>query len=235
MQLVSLLLILCVNFPKIHTINPVILIPGYGGTQAYLDIKSLSIFHHLWVNYADFIVPSYFNEHFRADENEDFFVKLKTLIEETYANNNNTRCFIIAHSMGNLYTMDFFNRMTEDWKRTFIRGYAAISPPFAGTVKTFATLAKGENFQVFFVSPLIFRETIRSFPSTHYMLPSRQYWNSSEILVKVIKGGNETNYHAHNLEQFYTDADIADGESIIQSIQSSSGVHPEKQIIHCKS
>ena len=79
-----------------------------------------------------------------SDENGDFFLKMKALVEETFHQNNNTRVMMMAHSMGNLYTIIFLRRMSPAWRKKFVRGYIAIAAPMGGAVKSLLTTTAGD-------------------------------------------------------------------------------------------
>lgn len=70
-----------------------------------------------------------------ADENTDFFPKLKSLVEKTYEMNQKKRVMLLAHSLGNLYVLYFLKMMTPQWKKKYVRSYVAVSAPIGGSVK----------------------------------------------------------------------------------------------------
>lgn len=83
----------------------------------------------------------------RLDENEDYFVKLKTLVEDTYAENGNKSIMLIAHSMGGPMSLHFLNAQTQDWKDRYIKCLVALSGAWGGSVKAVKVYAIGENFK----------------------------------------------------------------------------------------
>ncbi|VDN12932.1 unnamed protein product [Dibothriocephalus latus] len=79
-----------------------------------------------------------------VDENEDFGPQLKRLVEETYANGENTRVVIVAHSMGTLYALHFFKSQSDAWKKRYIKAFVATSGPLGGAVKALKIEASGK-------------------------------------------------------------------------------------------
>ena len=57
----------------------------------------------------------------------EYFNKLKTLIEETYAKNANKRVSLLCHSMGCPYSLVFLNEQPLAWKDKFILQWITLS------------------------------------------------------------------------------------------------------------
>lgn len=78
-----------------------------------------------------------------TDENQEFFVNLKTLVEETYQKNNNTPIVFIAHSMGGCMTLKFLRSQTQGWKDKYIRAMVSLAGAWGGAVKALKVFAVG--------------------------------------------------------------------------------------------
>lgn len=89
-----------------------------------------------------------------TDEQEEYFDKLKKLIEEmrvTYGK----PVYLLGHSMGNLYILHFLKQQPQEWKDEFVQAVISLGAPWGGTVKSLAVLASGTNissaFTFFFI------------------------------------------------------------------------------------
>lgn len=81
-----------------------------------------------------------------SDENGEFFVKLKTLVEDTYTMNNKSAVTLIVHSMGGSMALHFLRQQTQSWKDQYIRRLISLSTPWGGAVKALKVFAIGELF-----------------------------------------------------------------------------------------
>lgn len=79
-----------------------------------------------------------------ADENGEFFTKLKILVEDTYNTNNKSAVTFIVHSMGGSMTLQFLKMQTQKWKDTYIKRMISLSSPWGGAVKALKVFAIGK-------------------------------------------------------------------------------------------
>lgn len=85
------------------------------------------------------------------DENKEFFLALQHMIEEM-AEKAGRPVVLIAHSMGNMYTLYFLNQQPQAWKDKYIKAFISLGPPWAGVAKTLRVLSSGERMNWFILT-----------------------------------------------------------------------------------
>ncbi|KAK0077115.1 hypothetical protein PV326_010270 [Microctonus aethiopoides] len=141
------------------------------------------------------------------NENEEFFVKLKTLVEETYVMNNKQPVTLIAHSMGGPMTLIFLQRQSQKWKDLFINSLVTLGAVWGGSVKALKVFAIGDNLGAYVLRESILKDQQITSPSLGWLLPSKLFWKNNEILVQT----QSKNYTLLDLEQFFNDINVPNG------------------------
>lgn len=137
-------------------------------------------------------------------ESEEFFAKLKILIEETYAMNNNTPVTLLAHSMGGPMTLIMLQRQSQKWKDKFINSFITLSAVWAGSVKAIKVFAIGDDLGAYFLRESVLRNEQITSPSLGWLLPSKLFWKETEILIQ----SDLKNYTLNNLQQYFIDIGV---------------------------
>ncbi|XP_044266833.1 phospholipase A2 group XV-like isoform X1 [Tribolium madens] len=186
-------------------------IPGFGGTDAveWLDPSHASA--GAYFNSIAKTLVSLGHERnktikgapydFRKapNENQQFFIDLKSLIEQTYTENNNQPVIIIAHSMGGPMSLFFLNQQTQDWKDKYIKSLVTLSGAWGGSVKAVKVYAIGDDLGSYVLRESVMREEQITSPSLAWLLPSKLFWKPDEVLIQT----ERKNFSLSNLQEFF--------------------------------
>ncbi|XP_060518883.1 phospholipase A2 group XV-like isoform X2 [Cylas formicarius] len=141
------------------------------------------------------------------NENQEYFVKLKKLIEDTYEENNKTSIMLIAHSMGGPMSIHFLNKQKQSWKDKYIQRLVTLSGVWGGSMKAVKVYAVGDDLGSYFLRESVMRTEQITSPSLAWLLPSKLFWKPDEILIHA----ENKNYTLNNLEEFFRDIYFTDG------------------------
>lgn len=137
-------------------------------------------------------------------ESEEFFAKLKELVEETYIMNNNTPVTLLAHSMGGPMSLIMLQRQTQKWKDKYVNSLITLSAVWAGSIKAVKVFAIGDDLGAYFLRESVLRNEQITSPSLGWLLPSKLFWKDTEILVQ----SDKKNYTLNDLQQYFIDIDV---------------------------
>lgn len=134
------------------------------------------------------------------DENKQYFIDLKALVEETYDMNNQAPVTLVAHSMGALMCTVFLQQQTDAWKDKHIARVMTIAGAWGGSAKAVKVFAVGDDLGAWILRPKVMRLAQITFPSLSWLLPSPYFWKPDEVLIKT----RARNYTHSQLQDFFS-------------------------------
>ena len=136
-----------------------------------------------------------------ANEHEEYFVRVKTLIEETYSANQATPVIILTHSMGSPMMLYFLLQQSQAWKSRHIRALVTLSGPWGGTVRALKVFAVGDNLGNWLLSEKKLMWEQRTSSSLAWLMPQDGFWGPEEVLVQTV----DSNYTQRDYKRFFSD------------------------------
>lgn len=120
------------------------------------------------------------------NENKQWFIDLKALVEDTYTLNSKTPVTFICHSMGCPMSLLFFHAQDQEWKDKYVARFITLSAPWGGLVKGLKVFAVGDDIGVPVLPAKVLRKAQITMPSLAWLLPSPNYWSENEVLVRTL-------------------------------------------------
>jgi lysophospholipase-3 len=135
------------------------------------------------------------------------------LVEQTSRKNGGAKVVLLAHSMGNLYTLWFLGQKSPAWKRQYVKRWVATSGVFAGAGTGVVQLVSGSSQGVPGVTGMTVRHEQRSYESSMILLPTPQVWGEFPLVRVAAAAAASTsatafakNYSAHEYGELFAAA-----------------------------
>ncbi|XP_056106834.1 group XV phospholipase A2 [Rhinichthys klamathensis goyatoka] len=216
-------------------------VPGFGKTYSleYLDPSKRSVGMYFFTIVQALVDWGYtrdddvrgapYDWRKAPNDNKEYFLRLQQMIEEM-ANKAQSPVVLIAHSMGNMYTLYFLNHQPQAWKDRYIKAFVSLGPPWAGVAKTLRVLATGDNNRIPVISPVKIRTQQRTAVSTVWLLPYAHSWPKDMVLVST----PNTSYTVQDYQRFFKDIDYEDGWAMRKDTEPLvSALQPPGVPVHC--
>ncbi|CAH8549477.1 unnamed protein product [Dicrocoelium dendriticum] len=194
---------------------PVIIVPGFGGSRAYIRSKERTgePFKQLWLDLKNIIDPSvltklfeltHLNNNHQSQENEKF--------EIIFPGWGDTRNLEYLDDSKHVLGRQFNTFVTSLVNTSFYRRNLSIR----GAPYDFRKTPR-DNFGVSHYPPLSVRRMLRSFSSLALLLPDERLWFSNETLIYT----PNFNYSVHDMKRFFEDIKFARGYHMMRSAKDS--------------
>lgn len=136
-----------------------------------------------------------------AHEHEEYFARVKALIEETFLANEATPVILVTHSMGGTMMLYFLNHQSAGWKARYVRALVTLAGPWGGSVRALKVFAVGDNLGNWLLSEKKLMWEQRSSSSLAWLMPQREFWGTEEVLVQTA----DSNYTVGDYRRFFED------------------------------
>lgn len=138
------------------------------------------------------------------NENQEFFNKLKGLVEDTYYANKRIPVTLVAHSMGGPMSLIFLQLQNQQWKNKYINCLITLAGVWGGSVKALKVFAIGDDLGAYLLRQSILKDQQITSPSLGWLLPSRLFWKETEVLVE----SEQKNYTLSTLQDYLIDINV---------------------------
>lgn len=164
------------------------------------------------------------------NENNEYFVRLKALVEETYRMNGNQPVIILAHSMGGPMSLHFLHSQSKSWKDQHIHALVTLSGAWGGSVKALKVFTVGDDLGSYALSETTLREEQITSPSLAWLMPSSLFWSPDEILVQT----DVRNYTVKDFQDFFEDIGYPVGWEMRKDVERYSVEFEAPDVeVHC--
>ncbi|XP_007905788.1 phosphatidylcholine-sterol acyltransferase [Callorhinchus milii] len=191
-------------------------VPGFGKTFSVEHLDNIQLTGYLHTLVQSLVNLGYVRDEtvraapydwrFASIEQEEYFHKLKNLIEEMYTSYRKP-VYLLGHSLGCLHLLHFLNNQPQAWKDKFIHGFISLGGLWGGAIKSLRVLASGDNYGVSLLPPMKVRIQQRTTTTNPWILPTKQAWPPEHIFIST----PTYNYTYDDYRKFFSDIEYEDG------------------------
>lgn len=163
------------------------------------------------------------------NENTQFFVDLKELVEESYGANENTPVTLLCHSMGCPMSLKLLQMQSQAWKDKYISKFITLAGAWGGSAKSVKVYAIGDDLGALALRASVMREQQITMPSLAWLLPSPEFWKADEVLVRT----TQRDYTFADLQDFFTDLNYTIGWEMRKDMLPYLDFSPPNVEVHC--
>ena len=118
---------------------------------------------------------------------DEYYTKLKSLIESTFEINRKKKILLVSQSMGCPYTLIFLKRQSQEWIDKYIASWITISGPWGGAVKSLRAYISGDPFGIpkLLDNPILMRAAQRTYTSLAFIRPIDSFWKPNEVKIHL--------------------------------------------------
>jgi len=162
---------------------------------------------------------------------DEYYTKLKSLIESTFEINRKKKILLVSQSMGCPYTLIFLKRQSQEWIDKYIASWITISGPWGGAVKSLRAYISGDPFGIpkLLDNPILMRAAQRTYTSLAFIRPIDSFWKPNEVLVQTYI----RNYTVKDYDALFKDIGFALGSEIVRKSLPAWSETPPKVPIYC--
>ncbi len=170
---------------------------------------------------------SFFNIFTDELEKRGYFHRLKSMIEDMYNTNGNTKVTLVAHSMGGLVSLHFltgFSEINQAWKDKYIHAYVTLSAAWSGGAASVQSVVSGYHgipdlllFAYYLISDFIV-PIGRTFESIPWLFPKPSVFGNDVLISTPSK-----QYTANDYEQLFRDINAP---TVYRAFEGVQGILP---------
>ncbi|WP_334914494.1 lipase/acyltransferase domain-containing protein [Nostoc sp.] len=143
---------------------------------------------------------------------DNFLIRTKRLIEQTYYQNKNTPVHLVAHSNGPFYAQYLLTHTTQAWKNKFIHGFTPIAGNWPGQGLLYPVYFTGLNVIDFSfpkdpANAASSAAMYQTHPSSYMSSSDPAVFGNREVVVRTVQGGKT--YTPQDYQQLFQDAGLS--------------------------